>query len=175
MLALALFPPRTAVARSSHGDKGRGVRQHVPARQVAVERFSGKVVRVSDGDTCDVESAAGKVVRIRIYGIDAPELSQEFGKEARKYLDARIFRQEVMIEKFYDDQYGRCVGKVLLESQDIALELLREGMVWHYIQYSTDPEYATAERLARRERKGLWKAEAPVAPWEYRKAHPRRR
>ena len=144
-LLLALCQPLEARSRRKKGDGSRSA----PAAVQVVERFTGKVVRVSDGDTCDVEKADGATVRIRIYGVDAPELAQEFGKKSRKYLDRRIFRQTVTVEKFYDDQYGRCVGRIMLDGQDLALELLREGMVWHYVQYSSDQSYAIAERLAR--------------------------
>ncbi len=175
LLAFLVVFARPLEARSR---KKKGGGHSTPAAVQVVERFTGKVVRVSDGDTCDVEKADGATVRIRIYGIDAPELAQEFGKESRKYLDQRIFRQTVTIEKFYDDQYGRCVGRIMLDGQDLALELLREGMVWHYVQYSSDQAYAIAERLARQRQKGLWQSGAvgvePVAPWEYRRAHPRR-
>lgn len=174
LLVVALAQPLEARSRQK---KGSAERNQPKAVQV-VERFSGKVVRVSDGDTCDVEVGPGKTVRVRIYGIDAPELSQDFGKESRKYLDRRIFRETVTVEKFYDDQYGRCVGRILLNGQDLALELLREGIVWHYVQYSSDQSYSIAERLAREAQKGVWKGTSdgnlPVAPWEYRKAHPRR-
>ncbi|MBR4124616.1 MAG: thermonuclease family protein [Victivallales bacterium] len=176
-LALLLVVSAQPLEARSRSKKRSG--QNKGATVQAVESFSGKVVRVSDGDTCDVEVDGGKTVRVRIYGIDAPELAQSFGKEARKYLDQRIFRQMVTVEKFYDDQYGRCVGRILLDGQDLALELLREGIVWHYVQYSFDQSYSIAERLARERRKGLWAempkgSSEPVAPWEYRKAHPRR-
>ena len=149
-----------------------------PVVEQVVERFNGRVIRVSDGDTCDVETPTGRIVRIRIYGIDAPELAQPFGKESRKYVDKKLLRQQVIIEKYYDDQYGRCVGRVILNDKDLALELLEEGIVWHYVQYCNDPAYAEAEQQARKEQKGLWKSSAgeePVPPWEYRKAHPRRK
>ena len=174
LLVVALAQPLEARSRQK---KGSAERNRPKAVQV-VERFSGKVVRVSDGDTCDVEVGPGKTVRVRIYGIDAPELSQDFGREARKYLDQRIFRETVTVEKFYDDQYGRCVGRILLNGQDLALELLREGIVWHYVQYSSDQSYSIAERLAREAQKGVWKGASdgnyPIAPWEHRKAHPRK-
>ena len=173
LLLVALTQPLEARSR-----KKKGTTEHGTKTVQVVERFSGKVIRVSDGDTCDVEIDSDKTVRVRIYGIDAPELSQPFGRDARKYLDQRIFRQAVTVEKFYDDQYGRCVGRILLNGQDLALELLREGIVWHYVQYSSDQSYSIAERLAREAQKGLWKGasdgNSPVAPWEYRKAHPRK-
>ena len=173
VLLMALTQPLEARSHKKKGATGRSTK----AVQV-VGRFSGRVVRVSDGDTCDVEIDSGKIVRVRIYGIDAPELSQPFGRDARKYLDQRIYRQEVTVKKFYDDQYGRCVGRIQLNGQDLALELLREGIVWHYVQYCNDQSYAIAERLARNERKGLWRGNLeggePIAPWEYRKGHPRR-
>ncbi len=179
-LALAVLLVGMALAVDARSrQKKEGANRKRDARPVqVVASYTGKVVRVSDGDTCDVQLGSGQTMRVRIYGIDAPELAQAFGREARKYLDLRIFRQEVTVEKFYDDQYGRCVGRILLDGQDIALELLREGIVWHYVQYCSDQSYAIAERLARESRKGLWQnssaGEEPIAPWEYRKAHPRR-
>ncbi|MBR6471586.1 MAG: thermonuclease family protein [Victivallales bacterium] len=158
--------------------KDRRNKPSEPSARV-VERFSGTVVRVSDGDTFDVETLNGDPVRIRIYGIDAPELAQPFGKEALKYVNQRVSHRWVMIEKLYDDQYGRCVGRVIFNGKDFALELLRKGIVWHYVQYCDDPAYAEAERQARKANKGLWRrtadGEKPIPPWEYRKAHPRRK
>ena len=178
LFALALLLAVLARPTEARSRSKKGSRQNNPAAVQVVERFTGKVVRVSDGDTCDVEVGGGKTVRVRIYGIDAPELAQSFGREARRYLDHRIFRQTVTVEKCYDDQYGRCVGRILLDGQDVALELLREGIVWHYVQYSSEQSYSIAERLGREQRKGLWAEQAegrePVAPWEFRKAHPRR-
>ena len=176
LLAMALTQPLDA--RSKERRKKPSSLPSKPVVQV-VERFSGTVTHVSDGDTCDVEIAPGQTLRIRIYGIDAPELAQPFGKESLKYVERRIQRKKVTIEKFYDDQYGRCVGRVIFRGADLALELLREGIVWHYVKYCDDPAYAKAERVARDAQKGLWKrspsGEEPIPPWEYRKAHPRRK
>ena len=51
---------------------------------------SGKVIRVSDGDTILIQSGSQKI-RVRMYGIDAPELKQKYGEESKKYLEKRIF------------------------------------------------------------------------------------
>jgi endonuclease YncB( thermonuclease family) len=45
--------------------------------------FTGKVVGISDGDTLTVLTAAKTQVKIRLYGIDAPEAGQDFGNKAK--------------------------------------------------------------------------------------------
>ncbi|MBQ4480976.1 MAG: thermonuclease family protein [Victivallales bacterium] len=177
MLLLALI--QQPLEARSEGKRKNASEPSSGQSATVVERFSGIVTHVSDGDTCDVEIAQGQTLRIRIYGIDAPELAQPYGKESLKYVKRRIHRQKVTVEKFYDDQYGRCVGRVLLNGTDLALELLQEGIVWHYVKYCDDPAYKKAEQQARQAQKGLWKrstdGEEPIPPWEYRKTHPRRK
>ena len=63
VLAVAVFPRSAEARQRRDGASGRTRPKPVQAADV-VERFSGKVVRVSDGDTCDVETASGKVIRI---------------------------------------------------------------------------------------------------------------
>ncbi len=136
----------------------------------------GTVVRVSDGDTMDVRLRDGSLVRVRLYGVDAPELSQPFGGEARRYAAAAALKRNVQVHQKDIDQYGRMVGRILVDGRDLGLELLQSGMVWWYRQYCDDPLYGQAQDSARQQRRGLWGApgEAPCPPWEYRRAHPRR-
>lgn len=150
-------------------------------RQVRPEdrEITAKVIRVADGDTIDVRDKRGTVTRIRIYGLDAPEASQEFGAESRRYAVRLLLKQEVRVLGQNRDQYGRLVGKVFLKGRDYSLDMIRNGMAWCYEQYCDDPGYREAQEAARREGRGLWAVErrgggAPVPPWEYRRSHPRR-
>ncbi len=136
------------------------------------------VIRVADGDTVDVRDRQGTVTRIRLYGVDAPESSQPFGGEARRYVAQSLLKREVRVEGQNRDQYGRLVGRVFLDGRDFCLELIRHGIAWCYAQYCEDPAYLAAQKKAQQAGRGLWAAakrgEPPVAPWEFRRAHPRR-
>ncbi|MGN0866221.1 MAG: thermonuclease family protein [Oligosphaeraceae bacterium] len=136
------------------------------------------VIRVADGDTIDVRDRQGTVTRIRFYGVDAPESSQEFGGDARRYVSKSLIKREVRVEGRNRDQYGRLVGRVFLDGRDFCLEMIRHGMAWCYAQYCDDPAYMAAQEEARKAGRGLWAAERrgepPMAPWEFRRAHPRR-
>lgn len=149
----------------------------VVARAEETERIlQGTVVRVSDGDTMDVRIGDGSLVRVRLYGVDAPELSQTFGGEARRYAAATVLKRNVQVHQKDIDKYGRLVGQIFVDGRDLGLELLQAGMVWWYRQYCDDPLYGQAQDSAQQQRRGLWGAPGgdPQAPWEYRRAHPRR-
>ena len=95
-------------------------------------------------------------------GIDAPEKSQAFGKEAKQSLSNYIYKKEVSVEYKKLDKYKRIVGKVTLDGQDICLQLILDGMAWHYTEYKkeqskTDRDlYREAEASARSGLIGLW-------------------
>ena len=52
--------------------------------------FSAKVVKVSDGDTITVLTQNKESIKVRLYGIDAPETKQDFGKASKQYLSSLI-------------------------------------------------------------------------------------
>jgi endonuclease YncB( thermonuclease family) len=146
------------------------------ARAISLEQtISGRVVRVADGDTITVLDGANEQHRIRLKGIDAPESHQDFGAKSKQSLSSLIFGKEVTVGYDKTDQYGRLVGKVLLDGKDINLEQVKAGMAWHYKDYDREqtPEdrelYARAEAEARAARRGLWIDANPVAPSEFRK------
>ena len=60
------------------------------------ESFEARVVRVIDGDTLDILSIRGQE-RVRIYGIDAPELKQKFGSKSKAYLQQLVLNQNLTI------------------------------------------------------------------------------
>ena len=135
------------------------------------ERLAGKVIRVSDGDTITILLQDQKSQeRIRFWGIDAPESPQDFGQRARKFLADLIHKRNVQVETNGRDQYGRIVGVVYLGKLNVNLTMVKNGYAWHYVAFAkNDKELAEAEALARREKRGLWKLDNPIPPWEFRK------
>ena len=131
--------------------------------------FSGKVIKVADGDTITVLKD-GEKVRIRLYGIDAPEKKQEYGIKSLDVLKKMIDGQVVEIDVKDKDQYGRVVGEVYYNGKNVNLYMLETGNAWWYKQYSKgNLEFAAAEEKAKLNKVGLWEDKDPVPPWEFRK------
>jgi hypothetical protein len=99
---------------------------------------------VADGDTITVLDENRHQHKIRLAGIDAPEKAQDFGQRSKQSLSDQAYRQHVMVETGKTDRYGRLVGKVLVNGQDVNLEQVRRGMAWHYKAYQR--EQAPADR-----------------------------
>jgi endonuclease YncB( thermonuclease family) len=146
----------------------------VSCSREANNSVSGKVVSIADGDTITVLDAQYVQHRIRLQGIDAPERRQDFGAASREHLANLVFGKYVRIEFEKVDRDGRLVGKVWADGNDECLEQLKAGLAWHYKEYEREQPasdrqlYASAELEARNERRGLWKDQAPIPPWEFR-------
>lgn len=131
----------------------------------------GKVFTISDGDTITLLSPEGdRKYKVRLYGVDAPESSQAYGKESAETLAAMIDGKFVTVKVINVDQYQRHVGKVFCGDLYVNLEMVRQGMAWHYESYAPrDYEIKQAQQGARRLGMGLWKQQRPQPPWEYRR------
>lgn len=146
---------------------------------IHAETLSGRVVGIADGDTLTLLDATKTQHKIRLAGIDSPEKSQPFGQHCKKNLSDLAYDRLATVESNKLDRYGRVIGKVWVESQDVNLEQIRRGCGWHYKKYQNEqsPEdrlsYNSAEELARANRIGLWADQNPVPPWDWR--HTRRK
>ena len=139
---------------------------------VKAEELVGKCVGVADGDTCTILVDGNERIKIRFYGIDAPESGQDFGKKAKEYCSNLIFGKEIKVISTDIDRYGRTVGKVYADGKYINLEMVKAGLAWHFKYYSpNDSELAEAEKVARSGKLGLWVQTNPVEPREYRLAN----
>jgi len=132
------------------------------------------VIAITDGDTLTArcgEPGAYEQVTVRISAIDAPEKRQAFGQVSRQHLAKLCFEQVATITPRTHDRYGRTVGDVECQGQDVATEQVRSGMAWFYVKYGKGYEHLRGlETEAREARRGLWAQEA-VAPWEWRRGH----
>src|SRR5215468_172948 len=84
------------------------------------------VVRVTDDDTIVIQSGEEQY-KIRLSGIDAPEIRQAFGREARSALAGQVEGKAVVIVWEKKDRYGRLLGTVLLGSVNVNFEQMRGG------------------------------------------------
>lgn len=149
-------------------------------RDSARPRVTGTIVAVGDGDTVTVRDGDSAQHKIRFFAIDAPETQQEFGPESKASLSSLVLRKPTCVVVIEKDQYGREVGIVYVDGEDINLAQLKAGMAWHYKahqrkQSETDRSmYDKAEDVARLAKLGLWMEPMAIAPWDYRKLHPPR-
>lgn len=135
------------------------------------DQITGKVVRVADGDTLTVRTATGEQTKIRLFGIDAPERSQAFGRKSQQSLADLVAGRDITIAIEDEDQYGRLVGVIYRDDTNVNTAMLEQGMAWVYRRYNDDPEWIELETRARDERRGLWRDPNPVPPHEWRKRH----
>jgi len=133
------------------------------------QRFSVKVVGISDGDTFTCINSDNLQLKVRIYGIDAPEKKQAFGNKSKEYLSSLIFGKVITINVQSLDSWGRYIAYVYtLDGDDVSLLMLKAGMAWHFVKYDNTLAYSNAELDARKFKRGLWYDKAPLAPWDFR-------
>ena len=136
----------------------------------AAESIEGKVVSVADGDTITVLEN-DTPIKVRLYGVDAPEKAQDFGTVSRKFTSDLCFGQEVSVDVTDTDRYGRKVGRVTLpDGRVLNRELVKAGLAHWYAEYA--PDDATLKELqaeAKAAKRGLWSRSDVVAPWAFRK------
>ncbi len=130
---------------------------------------TGKVIKIVDGDTFDMLTEEKSTLRIRMNGIDCPERRQAFYQNAKNALAGYIFNKEVKLFITGRDRNKRIIATVYCNGTNINLAMIQNGYAWHYKKYSADSVYAGAEQQARRLRKGLWRVDHPIAPWDFRK------
>lgn len=130
--------------------------------------LSGEVSQVIDGDTLDVLTSKD-TRRIRLYGIDSPELAQSFGTTAKVLTSEMALHKMVIVRVRGRDKYGRTLGDVIfVDGRVLNQELMKAGMAWWYRKYVNDGQLVALEDDARARRIGLWSDANPVAPWEFR-------
>ena len=159
LAALALLGP--ALAARAHPDTaGQGEQ-------------SAWVSWVMDGDTLLLlPEGQHEPLRVRLLGIDAPELCQPGGEAARDALIALVLRRTVRLQLQGQDSYGRQLGHVWRDTQDVAAEMVRSGWAWAYQHRTGRGPYAALQRQAERERVGVFAArETAMSPAVFRQFH----
>ena len=141
--------------------------------QWAAEPYQAKVIGIPDGDTVKVLHE-GTQIRIRLYGIDTPEKSQEFGNKAKQFTADRVFGKTVKVIPIDTDRYGRTVVLVQLLDDIVTLNeaLVRQGYAWVYRKYCKADfcsNWLNQERKAQSTGIGLWADPDPIPPWQFRK------
>jgi micrococcal nuclease len=127
--------------------------------------LAARVDRVSDGDTVIATTSEGTRLRIRLLGIDAPEIphggkpGQPYGEEARDYLDHLIGGKTVWLDPYGPDRYHRVLAVIWDEQINVNLLMVAMGYAEVYRGARCQVycrELDDAEAKARRDRVGMW-------------------
>lgn len=132
------------------------------------EPFTAKVIRVIDGNTLEIESPENGKQRFVFFGVDSPELGQQFGEEAKRFLERKVLNKTVEVTPRGKDRSGNFLGILMLGSKDLRVEMLREGLAWTSERNAPEDLQAYMS-WARQKGKGLWQVSNPVPPWVYRR------
>ena len=128
--------------------------------------FPAKVIKISDGDTIMILQDKQQI-KVRLFGIDAPELKQPYGKKSKQFLANLIAGEVVEVEENGKDRYKRTLGIIHFKGQDINAQMVLNGYAWAYVKYSRI--YVDQEKPAREKKRGLWQSSNPTPPWKWRK------
>ena len=133
-----------------------------------------KVTEVQSGNTLLVSNTS-RALKVRLKGIAPPEPGQPFSDVAREHLKMLVLGKAVALD-YTNLSDGYFEAKILINGIDVGSQMLRDGAAWydsknaHALTEADRELYATCEKAARDEKRGLWSDAAAVAPWEFREA-----
>ena len=134
--------------------------------------YTARVSHVFDGDTLWVQpSGGGRTRKLRILGIDAPEICQNGGVAARDALRQRLSGQTVTVHEHRRDTYGRPLVDVALGNQDIAAWMVQQGWAWSYRWHDDPGPFAREEAVARSKHRGIFREASAEEPRDFRRRH----
>jgi endonuclease YncB( thermonuclease family) len=150
-----------------------------------IRTVTGTVTKVSDGDTIHVTTPEKTKLRVRVYGIDAPETpkinqrtgrvnkpGQPYGEESWKALEGKIMGKKIKLDIMDIDQYKRMVGIIWIGSRNINLEMVQEGYAEAYVEYLREPykgQFLQAQQEARSAKRGIWTLPNYERPSDFRR------
>lgn len=132
--------------------------------------LEGTVVHVSDGDTVILRDHKGKKHRIRLDGIDAPEIGQDYGDESKNFVVELTLMKKVVVDVVGTDQYNRVLGILYIGKINVNEELLLNGLAWQY-RFNTNSHYTKLVNRAKAERSNIWSNNVGLDPYVWRKQH----
>ncbi|GEM_PF-1297915 len=132
------------------------------------ESFYGEVVEVVNGNNILVSHDSKQSV-IRLEGVDCPELTQDFGGQAKEFVSDMILGKRVWIDVIRKDYNGRLMSFVKVEDKNVSKELINAGLAWYCSKFQKYPELSAVESAARSVKIGLWTSENPTSPQAFRR------
>ena len=150
-----------------------------------IRTVTGEVTKVSDGDTIHVTTPEQTKLKVRLYGIDAPETpkinyrtgrvnkpGQKYGNESMKALQSKLMGKQVKLDIIELDRYRRMVGMVWIDTRNINLEMVMEGYAEAYTEFLKRPyrsQFLAAQQEAKSAKRGIWGLPNYERPRDFKK------
>ena len=118
----------------NNGKKSSKTKKSKEKKEVEPEILDGyQVLKVSDGDTINIQKVengkfVGEMLRIRMYGMDAPE--------SRQALEKLVTGKNLSVEVKNKDRYGRTVAIIYANGKNVNEEMVKTGNAWWYQEYA---------------------------------------
>tara|TARA_B100001778_G_scaffold334663_1_gene346998 strand:- start:5491 stop:5970 length:480 start_codon:yes stop_codon:yes gene_type:complete len=143
----------------------------ISVNKVYSSEYLGTVTRVIDGDSVIVKGN-DTFNKIRLRYIDAPELSQSYGMQSKKFLQNQLLDKLVLVYTEYNDRFGRQLADIYIhndkESIYINAKMIKSGNAWVYKKYRSNSYLINLENHAKINNIGIWSMPEPLEPWVYR-------
>ena len=130
--------------------------------------FTAAVASVEDGDTLIVFRNKNRIV-INLPNVDAPELDQPFGPEAKR-LTSKLVKGKVIILTTYQSGNPLYAEVWFDKNRNLGRELIKAGLAWPIIQDQFS-ELGQMQAAAKAAHVGVWEEEDPIPPWEWRRGN----
>lgn len=142
----------------------------VASLPVSAETLAGRVVGVHDGDSLTL-LVGRQQVKVRLAGIDAPELAQPYGQKAKQALSDLAYGKAARIESAGPDKYGRTLGTVYVGAVNVNAALVEMGAAFIYRAHVHDRNLLPLEAQAQAQQRGLWalQSDQRCPPWDWRR------
>ncbi len=144
-----------------------------PAARAAETSVQGMVSRVQDGDSLWFKPGAGPPLAVRLRDIDAPELCQAWGQEARRALAELALNKPAVLRPHGRDSHGRTLGTVLVDELNLSHRMVEEGHAWSNRSRWDRGPLIRQERMAKALGRGLHATAGAEPPWQFRKRNGR--
>ena len=126
------------------------------------------VTKVVDGDTV-YASYKGKIHKMRLLEIDAPERDQPIGTESTTFLKELLKDKLIDADISGQDRYERDLARIYVKGKDINRVMVSNGMAWVYDAYVTDKSFYKDQVLAQTQQLGVWSSGDAIPPWTWRR------
>ena len=132
--------------------------------------WPGIVTHVSDGDTVWVQPLiGGEAHKVRLLGIDAPEICQPWGPQSRAALSAVLHGQVVDVRARTRDSYGRLLAQLTSQGNDVGAWMVGQGYAWSYSYKHHAGPYEAMQAQAQSQHLGLFADGHALQPRWFRK------
>jgi endonuclease YncB( thermonuclease family) len=134
----------------------------------ATDEINARVVAVLDGNTIEIAAEDNETYKVYFFGIDCPELTQEFGDVAKEFTERMLMNRAVKVSWAGKDRWGNRLAVVIMDGQDFRAEILKRGLAWT-VERNPIVELEDIKEQAKAAGRGLWAMHEPTPPWIHRR------